>query len=112
MVGVLTLPKRKKYDWFDCKEFQYRIERPQQFPRSKIKQEQGIKCQRDGKVVDQGDVEVAEKKKTSWKSSRVSKFSHLSGKLILVLHIILLLTQDLDPSFHPDKVHMTEAKLL
>ena len=62
MVGVLTLPKRKKYDWFDCKEFQYRIERPQQFPRSKIKQEQGIKCQRDGKVVDQGDVEVAEMK--------------------------------------------------
>ena len=84
MVGVLTLPKRKKYDWFDCKEFQYRIERPQQFPRSKIKQEQGIKCQRDGKVVDQGDVEVAEIEiKSSWKPSRISKF------FIYLLHIII-----------------------
>lgn len=54
-----TLPERQEDDGLDCAELEYGLVRSEQVPRSEVEQEQSVQSQRDGDVVDDGDVDVS-----------------------------------------------------
>ena len=54
-----TLPEGQEDDRLDGEELEDRVERPQEVLGAEVEEEQGVECERDGDVVDQGDVEVA-----------------------------------------------------
>ena len=61
-----TLPEGEKDDRLDDAELQHRVISAEQLTRGKVEEEQGIECQTDGDVVDDGDVQVA----TCWPGHR------------------------------------------
>lgn len=54
-----TLPEGEEDDCLDGDELEDRLKRAQQVHGGKVEEEEGVKCQADREVVDDGDVEVA-----------------------------------------------------
>lgn len=55
---VLTLPEGQEDDGLDRTELPDGFIRAEQFPSGEVEQEQGVQCQTDRDVVDDGDVKV------------------------------------------------------
>ncbi len=53
------MPERQEDDRFDGEELENRVERPQEVLGAKVEKKEGVQGQRDGNVVNEGDVEVA-----------------------------------------------------
>ena len=55
---VFTLPEGQEDDRLNGEELEDRVERSQEVLGAEVEEEQGVEGERDGDIVDQGDVEV------------------------------------------------------